>query len=253
MKRIRLTKKGSNVGVVLSFVIFIAFLFFVFTVLKPKLTFGENKQSTVDYLSTQLMNDFYSNLTTIYINVTSSGGTNKNCVELSSFISVMRSISNVSSNLSSRDGNTNANLLTRLVSGSDLDINRTSTSLKFFKVYYSPDLKDASGAKIDPGCWTRSYPSQYSISYIKVDVYAFESKINYTFFNYNLSYNNLKMKYKLPADTNFGFSFKNAEGIVKQSNYTVPKTTNVYSNEVPVLYVDNNATIKSGFLTVVLW
>lgn len=243
-------KKGSNVGVVLSFVIFIAFLFFVFTVLKPKLTFGQNKQSTVDYLSTELMNEFSSNLTTIYINMTRD--TSRNCVEFQGFITRVSSSVNISSNLSSKDGNTNAYLLTRLISNSDLEVNRTDTSAKFIKAYYSPEFSDASGAKIDNNC-RQITTNQYSIQYIKVDVFAFESRINYTIFSYNSSYNTLKTLFKIPAGTDFGFSFKNGEGDIKQPVYTVPKTANVYSDEVPFLYVDKNATIKSGFLTIIVW
>ena len=58
-------KRGSHVGVMLSFAIFLTFLIFLFVALEPAITSGQNKKSVLNYLKIELPKMFNSSLTEI--------------------------------------------------------------------------------------------------------------------------------------------------------------------------------------------
>ena len=70
--------KGSHVGMILSFVIFVGFLFFVFTILQPKLNFSGNKQDFLDYLELELIKNVSANFSIANININEASNPNFN-------------------------------------------------------------------------------------------------------------------------------------------------------------------------------
>jgi len=234
--------------VVLSFVIFIAFLFFIFTVLQPKLNLsGKDKQSIVDYLRVELLNNFTSNLTTIFINVSRSHITGQSCLTLFNF---MINASPISPRLFVQNGS-NANL-SSVVAGSDLEIKIENSDNPLFKVYESLLFADITGTGFS-NCKKLYLNADYSLTLKKTDLYVFESIINSTIQNYKSNYPSLKTAFNIPPDSEFGLIFKNAEGIINQPSFNITQSSNVYTDDIPILYVGKEGYIKSGSLEILVW
>jgi len=60
-----MNKKGSHVGFILSFAIFITFIVFLFVVFNPRINFKQNKEPILNHLETELLIMFDSDLTNI--------------------------------------------------------------------------------------------------------------------------------------------------------------------------------------------
>ena len=68
---------------------------------------------------------------------------------------------------------------------------------------------------------------------------------------YKNNYEALKSKLKIPieSDFNFGFTYSNKTSIITEKNIS----TNIYAVEIPVQYVDKNASISLGFINIKIW
>ena len=79
----------------------------------------------------------------------------------------------------------------------------------------------------------------------------FESLINETKYEYENNYTFLKEELKIPDASDFGFVFVNGNTLVKTDDKKT--STSIYAEEIPILYVDGEANINSGFLTIKVW
>jgi len=62
-----LSKRGSHVGFILSFVIFVLFILFLYTTIQPAIKIQKEKTLFIDYLKDVLVENFTVNLTTMTI------------------------------------------------------------------------------------------------------------------------------------------------------------------------------------------
>src|SRR3989338_4723442 len=65
-------KRGSHVGVMLSFVIFVTLLIFLYSAIQPLTKTKKEKQSLLDFLKVELIKKFSADLTTVTISVDDS-------------------------------------------------------------------------------------------------------------------------------------------------------------------------------------
>ena len=65
-------KRGSHVGIVLSFVIFVTFLAFLYTIIEPTIKIQQDKESLLNYLKIELMETFSADLTSTSITINKS-------------------------------------------------------------------------------------------------------------------------------------------------------------------------------------
>src|SRR5690606_17204328 len=77
-----MNKKGSHVGMVLSFVIFVIFLVFTISILQPAVKQEKDKRALLEYLKNELANELSDQLNTTVIELKNSQG-NANCITLS--------------------------------------------------------------------------------------------------------------------------------------------------------------------------
>ena len=144
-------KKGSHVGIIFSFIIFVSFLIFLILMIEPSINTQKSKQHIIELLKNEL-------------------------------------IKNVSSEL----------------------------------VAYSIDIEKINGLK-------EEYDNVWE------------------------GYAILKDRYKIPAGSDFWFSFENEAGTkVEPDERPIPKNVDVYSEEIPVSYIEEDI-IKYGFLTIKVW
>ena len=234
-----MNKRGSHVGMVLSFVIFVTFLVFLYTTFNPVVGSQESKQYTLDSIKSNLLENIEANRTTYTISLDQErDGRN---IRLNDFKDLL------SENYFVFESNNT--ILTYEWSGvKSVDLDKPNSSL--IKVYYAEGINSSEG-EVEGGCQPFN-EGDYSLISTKIQNYNFESKIiNYTE-SYNLDYDALKSELRIPDDTEFSFSFFYENGTnvsVGDYGYNV----NIYVDDIPLIYLDSNANIKSGRLVIRIW
>lgn len=231
-------KRGSHVGIILSFVIFVVFLIFLFGILQPAYKSNASKETLSGYVKNNLIDYMSANLT--IITISASGPSNSDTVVFDESI-----ITNFDAS--------NMYFVVKNTSGSEIDSVRQSKKIlikrengqNVFDIYYSTENLTI----------TKIYnPTDKTLtSEIKLITYRneiFESKVNNAIKSYNSDYTSFKRLTGI-SNINFGFSFKNAAGFM---NGTTQNTQgDVYSQETPVPYFDKGGNLKTGFFTVKIW
>ncbi len=230
-------KKGSHVGIILSFVIFITFAAFLFSIIQPQLKQEKSKQASLEFLRELLIDEFKANLTTITIKESSSGisGQNDNCLDYSP---------------PSGLAGMNAYMINSQGEGVPFIKSSGTYKIKFLntqaiKISFSEESFNAppsDGINGQSVC----LPSETVLQ--KEDKEIFKSKIQ----KINDSFDTFKESVKLPPGTDFNFKF-----IDQDENEITPWKgeilSNVYSDEIPILYIDYDSKLKSGRLIVDVW
>ncbi len=79
-------KRGSQVGIILSFIIFVTFLVFLYAVLKPAINLsGTDKGSVATFTENEIAQNTSANLTTVNIQINQAQMPDENCINLSNF------------------------------------------------------------------------------------------------------------------------------------------------------------------------
>ena len=69
---------------------------------------------------------------------------------------------------------------------------------------------------------------------------------------YEIGYENLKDELKIPVGSEFGFSFTNrTSGVVGTEEKNI--STSIYAEEIPIQYIDGEANINPGFISIKVW
>jgi len=240
-------RSGSHVGMIISFVIFITFMVFLYSIVKPAINTGGDKQAILASLEMQIIKNISTNLTSASVQLNSGTNPNQNCIMLSNFL-VFSELS--TPNMLIKNG---ANSIQQAYSNynnqfPDIMINRQSKNDLFFKVYYSSEFNQLGSTAISCKSLT-----DYNIGSVTTGGYVFETEINRFINLYNSSsYNSLKEYFKLPPGNEFGFGFIKSDG-TKVDVGKAPQSVSVYTDQVPVQYVDSNANILSGFINIKVW
>ena len=256
-----MNKRGSHVGMIISFVIFITFIVFLYSVFKPAINTGENKKAILDDVEKGVLENISVNLTTATLQV-KSGKNRANCVQFQGFLLGMSS--NIPYYFDAIAKNEIDVVQPIYVGYYDLKIDRTDSNNLFFKVFFSPNFTALTTGKIVtswfgaqtiviPTCTILQQNVDYTVGSITMDSFPFESKINYLAGYYSNNYDKLKAELKITPGNDFGFDFTKSDGTAGASVGTPPKTANVFTDEVPIQYVDSKANILSGFINIKVW
>ena len=266
-------KLGSHVGMILSFVIFITFIVFLYSVIRPTIQTGEDKKTMVGDIENAIMENLSANLTTATASI------NKNdkdpCIELGSFlldiqssffIDPQSSISDVYLRAIVKEG-TGDIVNSANDDWPDLAISRKDPNNNFFfKVFFSPKFGKLSTGQCPCGRIYFFSPLKCAIAkgdYIlgSIDtgqyIYLGQSANNdgvYSLVNYyNSNYEKLKTQLKITPGNEFWFSFIQSDGTVISPNPKSAPQASIYVDRTPVQYFDSNANLLSGFLEVRVW
>ena len=235
-------KKGSHIGVVLSFVIFITFLTFLYSITEPLTKVERSKQNLLDYIEVELLKDFSEDMTSASVNIENHVG--DNCIKLPLIDDGLQGINSI---VKDED---EIILQSFLDSDDGIKVNRDSKY--FLKIYYSNEFDN--GGDIG-GCVDLLDGFDYSIGSIRTTEHVFESNINNLTDYINLGVDNyakVKSRFKIPLGDEFGFSFKNDnEEIIGTQEKNI--SASVYVEELPIQYIDSEANIKSGFVVIRVW
>lgn len=227
-----LNKRGSHVGVIISFIIFVTFLVFIYSISEPTIRVKESKDymtiyinsALEDYLSTQL------NTTTILL----SG---QSCVIAPNFRYNQK-------NLVVK--NEKGQIVPFMKSGNNLIINNAGEN--FVKIYSSDEVFNDHSDDTISGCV--AIPEEYSMITSK-NVVSY-SKLLKTITNFSNEYDSLKKTLEIPDDVDFSLKFKLVNGTSMETQ-TDELNKNIYAEEFAVRYLDKDANIQTGMLTVKVW
>tara|TARA_Y100000034_G_scaffold122656_1_gene168397 strand:+ start:5540 stop:6253 length:714 start_codon:yes stop_codon:yes gene_type:complete len=237
-----MNKGGSHVGIMLSFVIFVTFLAFLYSVIEPATKVEKDKQFLLNYLGIELDKIFSANLTSVTVSINETYNLNGDCLK----IAQIEGIDWLDIIVKDKDGNP----LNFEVE--DTNIEFEHNDVRFFKIYYSNEqFKDFSGNQ--NACSEPKENEDYSIKLIKTEMYLYETRINNITEEHKKNYEKLKEKLKILEGTEFGFSLidNNRSNITKTEDNNLP--INIYADETPIQYIDEEANIKSGFLIIKVW
>jgi hypothetical protein len=226
-------KRGSHVDVIISFIIFVTFIFFLLAIIKPAMSTQTDKKNIFDNVELGITNKTSSDMTIITATLGSGGN---NCVSLNNLISD----AGIGNNIIVKDA------LGRTVSseigGNSLQITRTSTNDTFFKIYYSEEFDELGTGS---GCSS----ANYALGFTKTSKYIFEKKVLELIAE---NHETLKKELKVQEGVNFGYGIVLSNGTSLETNEE-NLSTNVYIRETPVEYVDLEGNILEGYLKTKIW
>ena len=252
----KMKKRSMQVGIVISFIVFIMFLYFLLILIRPAFRTAQVVRNPfLDYLKLSLMERFSGNLTTmaIYVNIQSQ----QSCLNLKNIVHLIEEQGmNITHLLIKNEIGEILDYSVR--GGNDLWINTGTKYDGYLKIYYSEKI-NSSYCSLNPaqcgitGCSPQG--DDYEIKIISIDNEIFEPSIEGFFQWYSMDYEGLKESLNLPYGTEFEFSivFENSEGYVIEASQPLPADREVYVEEIPIRYIDKEGTIKYGVLTIKIW
>lgn len=237
------SKRGSHVGVVISFVLFIVFIVFMYVILDYRVQIGEDKKNSLSQATQNSIEEVSGNLTAVSIGLSATG----NCVQLVGFFTQFPSVDNKIIIV-----NDSETTLTSSRVGNDLFVQRDSAV--FFRVYESPEFSTISSSPMS-SCDVLNEGNSgdyYSFGLSKKEMIVFESKIFSFLTNYTTNYENLKKNLSIGANDEFGFIFSYGNGtqiLSPERNISL----DVYSSRSPIQYFRTYGGKEEGFLDILLW
>lgn len=234
-------KKGSHVGVMISFLIFVVFILFIITIIEPVIVSDEDKENFAKEIGRIILENVSSDIISATVLIESS--TTSSCLSLNSFFS--DSQMNTRIVVLDDDGDS----IPSSYSSENLRINRQTSLDRFFKIYCSEDFDILDEESTT--CESLTEGTDYKIGVIKTSEYASEEKI-VSLINEYSNYSKLKSGLNVPNSTEIGIEFVYANG----SEIKTPERdlmTNIYIEEKQVEYFDSNANILSGKLRIKSW
>jgi hypothetical protein len=259
MEESKMNKRGTHVGVILSFIIFVTFIVFLLTAINPVLNTGEDKESLLDYMGAKIRENTSSNFTTITVSILDNSPSIQNCIRLKDFLFDLTFVGIIipPADLIVKNANFNieeAYYSSALGTGGDANairINRGNKESRFFRVYYSPEFNVLPETSCNP-LSELDKTTGYEIGSIQTGRYVFKKNILALIDTYNSDYGELKNFFNVPPGSEFGFTFVES-GSTKTTATQTSKAPEIYVKETPVQYIDEQANVLSGFINLEVW
>lgn len=226
-------KRGTHVGIIASFSIFVLFLVAMIFVIEPLIKTGKNKEVIADYVADKLISDFKMNLTEILVEPNSTGDM---------FYSMTDDLGFNPGNLPNfMIKDSRGNILNSGFFANSYILMIESSSEPVLWFYFANVNFSNTGFLSGP-----AYKPK--IKSIRVTKEIFEEKI----INITRDFDTIKPMYNVLEGSDFGFSFEMANGTIID---TVDKkiTVDVYIKEIPITYIDNKANKLPGIIRVKVW
>jgi len=230
-----ITKKGSHVGIVLSFVIFVTFIMFFYIMIQPALT-TESKRAVLDILKENIIEMASAELTSVSV---VAEEVPENCIKLDNFFQTdigekIVAKSNTGETLELKRHSSPNHL--QVINGDNL----------FFRIYESEEFDQIYQENL--GCGE----PDYNFGLIKTTNETFETKILDIIERHGNDYQDLKKNLSVPAGNDFGLDFIYSNGTEISTKDSSAKVS-ILAEEFPVKYVTEDATIEMGILRIKIW
>ncbi|MFH1151516.1 MAG: hypothetical protein V1788_00105 [Nanoarchaeota archaeon] len=242
-KHSHLNKRGTHVGVILSFLLFITFLLFLYTAVEPTIKTKGDNQIILDDLKIELIELFSEDLTSATISIEESyNPVESSCLEIPYLT-----------------GTKGLNLIVKDKDNKPVYSNLTPDSIeikwddkRFLKFYYSDELFNIYPLG-EGDCAQPVRGTDYFVVMMKTTKYIFETQIIELKNIYETNYSDLKKDLKIPDENEFGFDFiyNNDRTAIKVGEEN--SQMNIYIEEIPVQYIDEEANILTGLIKIKVW
>ena len=248
-------KKGSHIGIVLSFTIFVSFVFFFYVMVQPVMKY-ETRHNQVELLKGRIIQETSEEIKSFSLTANWSGESAPACVRLINFVNESGIEEGIRARNYERDLDFN-------LSGSDVYVRIYGDS--FIKIYESAEF-EGNGDEMSGCASLSSGPSGYLIGFTRIEERIFETKIIKLIDEYFENYEGVKERLGVPRGNEFaiGFVYSNGTEIgflysggefvfTGNSNILPPKTASVFADESPIEYIDSNASKKIGRIKIIIW
>jgi len=237
-----ITKKGSHVGIVLSFVFFVTFIMFFYIMVQPALA-TENKRAVLDILKENIIEMASAELTSVSVLINSEDP--QLCVQLIDFFNKVE----IGNRVIIR--NNEGEVLDAKISGQDLFVERDGNEI-FLKIYGSEEFSITETGTMSSCKQLSEGSGGYILGLIKTTTEIFETKILYIIERHENDYQDLKQDLSVPAGNGFGLDFIYAnETSISTTNTPVGIST--FAGEFPVKYVTEDSAMEMGILRIKIW
>lgn len=233
--RIEKNKKGTHVGVIISFVLFITILVFLYSMIEPTIKSQKNKQYFLDYVEGELIKNVSGVLTswtmankTIGITCLRVNNSELGTVGLNSIVK--------DKDNTIMDSNTSLDGIYLFI--------KWTPGVTFSKIYYSDELFKQAVSFSPTGCDSTGTitSSGRTVKYIS------RTKIANVINNFQDFQDGLN----IPPGYYFSLSFTYSNGtIISAGEKNV--STSVYAKEKIVQYLDDEANINKGVINIRVW
>jgi hypothetical protein len=238
---IKNNKRGSHVGMILSFLVFVTFSAFLYSVIEPATRSNQDKLDLMNYLEVELLKEFTADMSTLIIKVIPSAI--QNCIRFPLPNDDLKNMNVVVKDVNEKVYPTFIDSRNTLI-----NFNRGGA----LKVYYSNEFPRTLEIT---NCLTLTEGTTYNISLFKTTEEIFAARI------INLSdyiqdknnYEEFKTRLNMVVGDEFGFIFNDANKKFIAGTEEKNVSTDIYVEEIPIQYIDSEANIKSGFLSVKVW
>jgi len=237
---IRIKKASGHIEVVLSFVIFISFVIFLFAMFpvyqikKSEIGLDSAERGILNFTSAK------ANYFVIVLNKSTQ------CFSYPS--------QDISSKLIVR--NSSGGRINAKSEGGIWYVQETALlNDKFYGFYYSSEFSEEGYGVISGECKNLTNQSiSYEIGLVRRDEVVSYSKMASLINNYNLKYGEIRGNFSMPAGENFEFSVVDLKGnIILNASRKKPERTTVLSRNTPIQMVYNNGTYVFGMLNTRTW
>lgn len=243
-------KRGSHVGMIISFTLFITFITFIYAMLNPVVNKGEDKEAMLKYIEDKILEEVSANLSIVSLNIKKD--INENCINFPNFFSLSNTsiskrmiVKNQSDQIQTAYYNINY--------PSNILVDRGNSEITFLRFYISDQFEEVNKTAAECKLIQKE---DYNISAVSKSDYIFEDEIIklIDYYNYESdNYQYLKNKFNIPSSTDFGFIFKLSNGSEISAVKKIPLRTNVYVKEKSIRYMNNKAEVISGFIKIKVW
>jgi hypothetical protein len=233
----KLNKKASHVGVILSIVIFVGFLLFMFIILDPSVRTGKDPSSIINSVKLNFKEQASANLTTLII--TNNSFPSYGCLKIDN--------SEIgTSGLNPYVEDIEGNPVYFIESENYLEVD-LSGNKKTYVVYYSEEEFSEPPA----GVCNSPENEEYFLNSLKTKQEIFESRILQLIFLAESDYENIRELLAIPIDVEmgFGFSYENGTKIETHDHSSL----DVFVDEEAIDYISKEGEVRPGTLIIKLW
>lgn len=238
-------KRGSHVGVVISFAIFIIFLVFLFVIIEPSLSINEGKESTLDNIGALLTAYLKSDLTTASIRIKQTVNLPGNCVEFEQ-VDFINAAGLPGSNIFVKDSGSSG-LESDWRFDPDLRVENDGVN-RFFKIYSSSSISSQQSTL--NGCKNID-TDDYITGIVKTEERIFERNITSAIELYKADYAAFRQSIGITSE-DFSFDFTYSNGTTLSTGES-SGDRNIYAKQIPVNYIDNSLNSNIGIITIKTW
>ena len=241
-------KRGSHVGVVVSFVIFVTFLVFLYTIIQPVTVRERGKDYILEYLTLNLVENSTGEIISMVINVLEPIAAGKECLTLQNILASEDPAPEGEIPLSMAEhlsftANGESFLYER--SGQGFIVNVGLDFQGPITITYAEEIIPLPYESVG-GCDPHSYPTGYVKTYSEI----FESGLIGLNESYYVDYEGLKAELGIPEGTEFNFYVYDSlrsEIIISAEIQEPPTDGSVFVEETPITYANEDGNILFGF------